>query len=76
MGPKAQHREWMRQWRSAARALRDERRRRLANMTDDEARAATAARLDLAARVPVPPQRLSTSGLVEQQAILRGRRPR
>lgn len=62
----------MRQWRQAAGALRDERRRRLAALTDDQARAATAALLDLAARVPIPPERRSSSGLVEQQAILHG----
>jgi hypothetical protein len=69
----AQQREWMDQWRGAASALRDERRRRLAAMTDEQARGATATLLDMASRVPVPAARLSYSGLVEQQAILHRR---
>lgn len=76
MASDALHRKWMEQWQSAASALEDERRRRLASMTDAQARAATAALLDMASRVPLPPDRLSYSGLVEQQAIFhRSRRP-
>jgi hypothetical protein len=76
MGTDAQHRDWMRQWRAAATALAEERRHRLRAMTDDEARAAASALLDLAEGVPLPPGRVIHSGLVEQQAAFHHRRPR
>jgi hypothetical protein len=44
-------------------------------MTDDEARAATAALFDIAASLPPDPARERWSGLVVQQALLHGRRP-
>lgn len=70
----ARHVEWMRQWRTAAAALADERARRLARLTDEEARAAVHALLDMARALPLPQERVRWSGLVEQQAILHRRR--
>jgi hypothetical protein len=57
-------------WRAAARALEAQRTSELRDLTDDAARAATLALLELGASTPLPPERVSSSGLVEQQAIL------
>jgi len=69
----AQHEAWMRQWRDAASALAEQRRRELATMTDEQALTASEALLALAADVPIPSKRISYSGLVEMQAALHRR---
>lgn len=73
MDPQAQ-REWMAQWRGAGEALARQRRRDLRAMSDREALAAVEALLSLATLVPLPPRRLTSSGLIDQQAIFH-RRP-
>ena len=67
---------WAAQWRSAAKALAEERRASLAALTDSEAAAASVALLDLGASLPPDPARRATSGFVEQQALFhrRGKR--
>jgi hypothetical protein len=66
---------WMAQWRGAASALAEQRVRELRALTDEEARAAIAALLELAASLPIAPEREDTSGLVIQQALFHRRRP-
>jgi len=65
----------MAQWRGAAVALAEQRVRELRALTEDDARAAIAALLDLGAASPVPPEREKTSGLVTQQALFHRKRP-
>ena len=67
---------WLRQWQAAGPALEEVRKRELRELRDDEALAATEALLSMAAATPLPPERLLTSGLVAQQALLHRRRPR
>jgi hypothetical protein len=65
--PEYQH-AWMRQWRQAAIALPEVRRRELAQLSD--AAALAAAERVLAPRmVPTPPRLDPLSGLVEQQRL-------
>jgi hypothetical protein len=61
---------WMAQWREAAPALAEQRRRELRALTVEGARAATDALLDLAVALPLPAHRTTSSGLVIQQAML------
>jgi hypothetical protein len=65
--------EWVEQWKAAAEALADRRRRDLRLMSEDEALAAAENLLSLVETVALNPARRSSSGLVEQQAILHGR---
>lgn len=65
--------EWVEQWKSAAEALADRRRRDLRRMSEDEALAAAENLLSLVDTVALNPARRSSSGLVEQQAILHRR---
>ena len=66
----------MAQWRAAAVALAEQRVRELRALTEEDARAATLALLDLGASLPIAPEREKTSGLVTQQALFhRKRRP-
>ena len=67
-------RAWMAQWRGAAVALAEQRIRELRALTDEDARAATLALLDLGASLPIPPDREKTSGLVIQQALFHRKR--
>ena len=67
-------REWMAQWREAAGALAEQRRSELRTLTDEQARAATDALLEIGASLPLPDARETMSGLVIQQAILHSRR--
>jgi hypothetical protein len=67
---------WMAQWRHAAAALAEQRVRELRALTEEEARAATMALLDLGASLPIAPERERTSGLVIQQALFHRKRPR
>ena len=60
---------WMRQWRRAAVALREQRRLELRALTDRDALAATDALLSLGALLPLDARRLADSGLVRQQAL-------
>jgi hypothetical protein len=69
--------EWAEQWKAAAEALADQRRHRLRRMSEAEALAAAENLLSLVDAVALDPARRTSSGLVEQQAILHGRsRPR
>lgn len=72
--PTPNERRWIEQWRSAGPALAEVRRRELAGLSNEAALAATHALLDLAARLPLDPRRLATSGLVTQQELLHRRR--
>jgi len=60
---------WMTQWRRAAVALEEQRKRELRALSDREALAASDALLALAVVLPLPPRRLTDSGLVRQQAL-------
>jgi hypothetical protein len=55
--------------------LEDLRWRELAALSDEAARAVSDALIDLALQVPLPAERRSTSGLVEQQALFHRRKP-
>jgi hypothetical protein len=66
---------WMAQWRDAAAALAEQRTRELRALTDENARAAIAALLDLGASLPIAPERERTSGLVIQQALFHRKHP-
>ncbi len=66
----------MRQWRTAGPALEEVRKRELRDLTDERALAATDELLSMANLAPLPPERLLSSGLVTQQALLHNRRPR
>jgi SAM-dependent methyltransferase len=63
-------REWMAQWRRAAPALEQVRARELASLRPADALAAAEALLTIAARMPLPPQRRTWSGLVVLQRRL------
>ena len=65
----------MAQWRGAAVALAEQRIRELRALTEEDARAATLALLDLGASLPISPEREKTSGLVIQQALFHRKRP-
>ena len=65
----------MAQWRGAAVALAEQRIRELRALTEEDARVAILALLDLGASLPIPPEREKTSGLVIQQALFHGKRP-
>ncbi len=65
--------EWKEQWKAAAEALADRRRLDLRLMSEVEALAAAENLLSLVGTVTLNPARRSSSGLVEQQAILHGR---
>src|SRR5688500_2388746 len=67
-------RAWMAQWRAAGPALAEQKRHELRALTDDQARAATDALLELGASLPLHSSRESSSGLVTQQAVLHSRR--
>lgn len=67
---------WLRQWRAAGPALEEVRKRELRDLTDERALAATEELLSMARLAPLPPERLLSSGLVTQQALLHHRRPR
>lgn len=67
---------WLRQWRAAGPALEAVRRRELRALSDEQALAATEALLSMAHLAPLPPERLLSSGLVTQQALLHRRLPR
>ena len=69
------HKAWMAQWRGAAVALAEQRIRELRALTDENARSAIAALLDLGASLPIPPERERTSGLVIQQALFHRKHP-
>lgn len=69
-----QRQAWMAQWRRAAVALEQVQRRELARMTDAEALAAAERVLTPGGDPYRDPQRLHTSGLVEQQRIFHRRR--
>ena len=65
----------MAQWRGASVALAAQRNHELRSLSDAEAQAAIGALLDLAAALPIPPEREMTSGLVIQQALFHRKRP-
>jgi len=65
-----QARAWMEQWRAASHALAEQRRRELRQLTDEAALAAAEALLSMADPRAVPGHRRSSSGLVDQQALL------
>ena len=67
---------WLQQWRAAGPALEEVRERELGDLTDEQALAATEALLSIESTMPLPPDRLGTSGLVAQQALFHRRAPR
>ena len=66
-------RRWMAQWRAAAGALEEQRRRELQSLTAEAALAAAEAVLALASPARLAPGRLHDSGLVRQQQLLHRR---
>jgi hypothetical protein len=69
----AAQRRWMEQWRGAALALEEHKRRELRFLTDERALAASDALLALACPERLSPERRNSSGLVEQQQQLHRR---
>ncbi len=67
---------WMEQWRAAGPALEEVRKRELGDLTDEQALAATEELLSMASSLPLPPERVGSSGLVAQQALLHRRASR
>lgn len=66
-------REWLAQWRRAGAALEEVRADDLARLSDADALAAADTLLALSANTPLPPERITSSGLVELQRRLCGR---
>ena len=66
---------WVRQWRRAAVALEEQRKRELRALSDRDALAASDALLSLAVTFPLATGRLIGSGLVRQQAFFHRHRP-
>jgi hypothetical protein len=71
---RAEQERWMIQWKRAARALADQKKRELSEMTAEKALLASEALLALAPLSTFPPSRVTTSGLVQQQALFHRRR--
>lgn len=69
-------RQWMAQWRAAAAALTDQRRRELLALTPERALAAAEALLALAGPDSMSAARRAGSGLVEWQRLLHRSRSR
>jgi hypothetical protein len=67
---------WLLQWRAAGPALEEIRRRELRELSDEQALVASEALLSMAASVPLPPERVGSSGLVAQQALFHRHGPR
>jgi hypothetical protein len=65
---------WMEQWRRAAVALEEQRRAELQAMSDQDALAASEALLSMAQVIPLKSERITDSGLVQQQALFHRRR--
>jgi len=72
--PLAAQKRWVEQWKRAAVALAEQRRRELSELTEEQALAASEALLSIAPLARLHPSRRTTSGLVEQQALFH-RRP-
>jgi hypothetical protein len=66
--------EWMSQWRRAAGALERQRKDELRALSEREALAASEALLSLFHLTALDPDRITSSGLVQQQALFH-RRP-
>jgi hypothetical protein len=73
MPTETERRRWIEQWQAAREALRVQRASELAALSDEEALAAAEALLTIAAAVELPPDPRTSSGLVEQQALLHRR---
>jgi hypothetical protein len=71
---RAEQERWMLQWKRAARALADQKKRELSEMTAEQALLASEALLALAPLSTFPPSRVTTSGLVQQQTLFHRRR--
>ncbi|HYN42787.1 MAG TPA: hypothetical protein VE129_13470 [Thermoanaerobaculia bacterium] len=67
---------WMEQWRVAGPALEEVRERELRDLTDEQALEAAEELLSMVSSLPLPPERLGSSGLVMQQALLHRRASR
>lgn len=67
---------WLQQWRAAGPALEEVRKQELRDLTAEEALAATDELLSMAIPAPLSSERLLSSGLVLQQAVLHRRRQR
>ncbi len=65
----AEQRQWIAQWRAAGDALRAQRARELAALSDEEVLAAAETLLTVADAAGLPPVQRTTSGLVQQQAL-------
>ena len=63
----------MEQWKNAATALEEQRRRELQSLSDHDALAASEAILALTLLTPIPTARLADSGLVRQQELFHQR---
>jgi hypothetical protein len=67
-------REWLQQWRRAAVALERVRADELAQLSAADALAASETLLALGASMPLPPSRVSWSGLIDLQRRLHDKR--
>ena len=65
---------WLRQWQAAGPELEAMRDRELRELSDEDALAAAESLLSMAAAVPLPEARLTSSGLVAQQQAFLSRR--
>lgn len=62
------------QWIEGGKLVDEIRRRELREMTEEQARQASENVLSLAANFPLPARRVTSSGLIEQQALFHRRR--
>lgn len=67
--------QWMSQWRCAAGALERQRNDELRSLSERDALAASEALLSLFSLIKLNPDRITSSGLVQQQELFH-RRPR
>jgi len=66
--------KWMQQWRVAESALLDQKIQELSSLTPDQARAASHIVLSLAGSCYRSPERMHSSGLIEQQRFFQNAR--
>jgi hypothetical protein len=73
MPSEADQRRWIAQWTAARSALRAQRAAELAALSDEQALAAADALLSIGQLADMAPARRTSSGLVQQQALLHRR---
>ena len=73
MPSETEERRWIAQWKEARSALRAQRAAELARLSDERALAAAEALLSIGHATRLSPARRTSSGLVQQQALLHRR---